>query len=202
MAFDDLRTFHDPDLILPIGGKEYRITAPSASDGLRIRQLFAAQAIGDTTELAHIAKILGAHWEPDVKTIMVLDPVTGAPVLDDDPESDTYGEPILEEEDLGTYVGGVWGEMDADGVSWEEIMHAGRTALMDVGMGRIIAEAHWVRGLAPYLADGGAEGNSLPPKPETTSGNRATRRAAAKKTPAKKAAKKATPKKPAPAAEG
>lgn len=181
-AFSDLSEFHDPDLYLTIRGTEYRIPQPNASTGLKIRQAFAAKVITDSSELDFIAQILGATWVPDVKTIPTLDPMTGQPVLDDD------GNPLVEEVDQGTYTGGVWGEMDAAGIGWEEIMHAGRTALIDVGMGRLVAEAHWMRGLAPVVD----EGNRLPAKPEP---NRAARRATAKKAPAKKAAVKKTAKK-------
>lgn len=161
--FEDLRKFRDPDLILPIGGKQYRIKSPSALEGLRIRQLFAANVIGDESELAEIAKILGAHWVPDVRSVHSMDPVTGEALLDGD------GDPIVVEADFGHYEGGVWSQMDADGVTWDEIMHAGRTALIDVGLGRIVAQAQWLSG-----ADdgGGGQGNPLPPQ----RGNRKSRR--------------------------
>ena len=187
-AFSDLADFHDPDLYLTIRGVEFRIPQPNASTGLKIRQAFAAKVITDETELDFIAQILGATWEPDIKQIVVLNPMTGQPVLDDDPESETYGKPLLEDVDQGSYVGGVWAEMDAAGVGWEELMHAGRTALIDVGMGRTVAEAHWLHGLVPTVDSG----NRLPAKPEP---NREARRAT-KKAPAKKAAaKKSTPRK-------
>ncbi|MBY4571253.1 hypothetical protein ACN95_14630 [Gordonia sihwensis] len=177
-AFADLADFHDPDLYLTIRGKEYRIPQPNASVGLKIRQAFMSKVISDATELEFIADILGAHWEPDVQTVTVLDPMTGEPVLDAD------GNPVVEEQDHGTWVGGVWSQMDADGVGWEELMHAGRTALIDVGMGRLTAETHWRTGLVASLDGAGSEGNPLPAKPEP---NRAARRA---KAPAKKAAKR------------
>ncbi|UQE74191.1 hypothetical protein MYK68_15885 [Gordonia sp. PP30] len=176
-AFADLREFHDPDLLLTINGKTYRIPSPSASEGLKIRQLFAAEMIGDATELDHIAKILGAQWQPDVQQVPVLDIVTGDPVLDE------AGEPVIEERDLGTWSGGVWSEMDADGVSWEEIMHAGRTALIDVGMGRVVAETHWVAGMAPAmdLPEIDEIPEDDPGNPRPVEPNRAARRAKNKK---------------------
>lgn len=187
MALQELRDFHDPDLVLTIGGKEYRIPQPSASKGLRIRQLFAMQQIGDDTELDHVANILGAKWVENIVEVPVLHVMTGEPILDDN------GEPLIEKQDHGEYVGGLWSEMDADGVTWEELMHAGRTALIDIGMGRTVATSHWVKGLAPYLAEGAAEGNALPlkPGPKPVEGNRETRRAATKKS----SAKKSTPRK-------
>lgn len=160
--FEDLRKFRDPDLILPIGGKEYRIKSPSALEGLRIRQLFAANVIGDESELEEIAKILGAVWVPSVRQVHSMNPMTGEPVLDDD------GDPVVVEEDFGHFEGGVWSQMDADGVTWDEIMHAGRTALIDVGLGRIVAQAQWLSG----ADESGGQGNPLPPK----RGNRKNRR--------------------------
>ncbi|AKJ72111.1 putative tail assembly protein [Gordonia phage GMA1] len=188
MALKNLRDFHDPDLVLTIGDHEYRIPQPSASKGLRIRQLFALQQIGDETELEHVADILGAEWVPHIVQVPVLNAITGEPVLDE------AGEPTVEEQDHGEFRGGLWSQMDADGVTWEELMHAGRTALIDVGMGRTLAEAHWVRGLTPYV-DGSAEGNALPQKPAPTpvEGNRATRRAAAKSGPKKSKTPKKRP---------
>lgn len=188
MAFKDLRDFHDPDLLLPIGGREYRIPQPHAKRGLEIRQLFASELIGDLTELELIMSILGAEWVPDMQTVAVLDPMTGEPVLDED------GQPVVEERDFGTWDGGVWSEMDGDGVSWEEIMHAGRTALIDVGMGRIVAETHWVSGMPVSMdlpeVDALPEDAGLPEadsgNPEPAGQNRAARRAAQKKKPKKK----------------
>ncbi|MGB3707598.1 DUF7426 family protein [Gordonia sp. (in: high G+C Gram-positive bacteria)] len=196
MGFEDLRKFHDPDLLLPINGKTYRIPQPDALRGLAIQQLFAAKVLGDSTELSHIMEILGAEWVPDVRDVETLDPVTGLPIVGSD------GKPMIERVDVGTWSGGVWSEMAADGLSWEEVMHAGRTALIDVGLGRVVAEGHWVQGIAPSLdlpdTDGAVpevdSGNPLPAEPEPM--NRAARRATTKKAPAKKApAKKAAAKK-------
>ncbi|WP_336819016.1 DUF7426 family protein [Gordonia sp. MMO-8] len=180
MTFQDLREFHDPDLLLPIGGKEYRIPQPDAARGLEIRQLFASDVLNEATELEHIMDILGAVWVPDVQQVHVLNPITGLPELDDD------GEPIVDEKDFGKWDGGVWSEMVEAGITWEEIMHAGRTAMIDVGMGRVVAETHWVNGMVPSLGLPDIEGqlpendpgNPLPAEPKL---NREARRAAEKK---------------------
>lgn len=185
--FGDLAVFHDPNLHLTIRGKKYTIPQPNAKEGLRIRQLFGAQFLSDATEVEEIMKLLGADWVPEIRSAEVRDPMTGAPVLDDD------GKPVIAEEDHGMWAGGLWDEMVADGVTWDELLHVGRTALIDVGVGRIAAEVHWKSGLTPTLPDAEeSEGNSLPAPPAP---NREARRAAAKKAPAKKAA----PRKKAPA---
>lgn len=181
MAFAELRTFFDPALVLPIGDKEYRIPQPNAEAGLRIKQLFAAKILSSATELEHIMELFGAEWVPDIQQVPVLNPITGEPVVDDD------GNPVTEEQDHGMWSGGVWSEMVADGVSWEEMMHAGRTALMDIGMGRVVAEQHWVDGIVPTLdidfedIDGQIPDDSGNPRPAEPEPNRAARRAAAKK---------------------
>lgn len=179
MGFKDLSEFLEPGLTLPIRGKTYLIPAPSAEHGLRLRMLMNDPTTGftDDGELREIMKLMGAEWVPNMTTVDVYNPDTGQPLVED-------GEIVTREVDYGTYKGGVFQEMADDGISWPEIMHAGRTALFDAGQGRTIAEVMWTQ-----MA--GAAGNSLPPKPgepkEKPQENRATRRA--KKTPAKKATK-------------
>lgn len=170
MAFSDLADHFDPGLKLPIRGKVYEIPAPNAHDGLRLRMLFQQQGIGlsDQGELAEIMRLLGATWEPRMVMVDVVDPATGAITTDED------GNPQQTEIDQGQYVGGIYQQMADDGVSWTEIMHAGRTALLDAGLGRTMAETHWLTGLAD------APGNQYPPKP---GGNRAARRATKKAAP-------------------
>lgn len=160
----DLREFHDPDLHLPIGGKVYTITSPNADHGLRLRMALSSPEARwtDSEEVQELAKLLGATVR--------LDETTGDP----------------------SFSGGVWDQLTADGVTWEEIVHVGRTALIHYGQGHALAQVFWETALG-----GGAEsGNPTPPAPtEATGGNRATKRAATKKTPAKK---KPVGKKPAP----
>lgn len=44
-------------------------------------------------------------------------------------------------------VGPVWDQMNADGVGWSKMMHAGRTALFKYGLGDENAETFWNGGL-------------------------------------------------------
>lgn len=176
MGFDDLSKFFTPGLALPIRGKTYVIPAPSAEEGLRIKLSFDNNLkMSDTTELEQIMQLLGAEWVPNEVDVPVIDARDNI-VVDDD------GNPVMRTVDQGTYVGGIYSEMASDGLSWEEIMHAGRTALLDAGVGRTLAEVHWQTGL-------GDRGNPLPPDPAPGE-NRKTRRAAAKKAAPRKAATK------------
>lgn len=135
MAFEDLRTFFNPDLPLTINGKTYTISSPNAEHGIKIRALFADpdRVINDVEELAEVKALLGPAWD----------------------------------------------EMNADGVSYIEAMHAGRTALMYYGISPAVGETHWRHGLA-------TPGNDLPPEPEqAATGARSSnpkKRAAAKKS--------------------
>jgi hypothetical protein len=176
----DLREFHDPDLYLPIGGKTYRITSPNAEDGLRLRALFAEPdaKFTDDDQVAEIKRLFGATREPRMAEVYVYD-AAGEPVID----SQT-GLPVTEIKDVGNWVGGVWQEMNDDGISWREIMHAGTTAMLHYGQGATLAEIFWETGM------GDMEGNRLPPAPETmTGGPRSSspkKRKAAKRTQRRK----------------
>lgn len=182
MGFQDLSEIFNPGLALPIRGKTYTIPAPSAEDGLRLHMHFhdPSMSFTDERELAEIMKLLGAKWEPNEVQIDLTNPDTGMPLVDDN------GSIITATVDQGTYKGGVYQEMADDGLSWDEIMHAGRTALIDAGLGRTMAEANWT------IAKGDS-GNPLPPTPgvqEPEFPNRAAKRAgakAAKKAPTKTA---------------
>lgn len=145
MAFADLRTFHDPNLHLPIGGNVYTIMSPSPSQGIRLRRLFAGALSSDAAgELEEMMSLLGA-----TKT-------------DDD-----------------TYEGGVYREMADNGVPWEEIEHAGLTALMRYGQNAQVAETFWLTG-----------GSVIEPEQEP-------KPAAKKAAPRKATARKSTPRKKA-----
>lgn len=142
----ELREFHDPHLHLPIGGKTYTVESPDADKGLRLRRMLSDPDVRwtDEEELAELAQLLGATVE--------LDAATGDP----------------------RYVGGTWQEMREDGVSWPELVHAGRTALVYFGQSAALGEIYWETALT-------SAGNPLPPTPEKAAGaNRAARRAAAK----------------------
>ena len=72
-----------------------------------------------------------------------------------DPEETITNE--VEYDTIRQLLGPVWDEMNADGVSWVETMHAGRTALMYYGISPSVGETHWEHGLA-------TPGNQLPPQ--------------------------------------
>lgn len=107
----DLAEFFDPDLHLPIRGKTYTITSPTAAEGLRLRLLINDESapVHISAEVAEIMKLLGATLN----------------------------------EATGEYEGGLWGEMNADGLSWEEVFHAGQTALMHFAVSPAVAEINW-----------------------------------------------------------
>lgn len=159
----------------------------NAEDGLRLRLLFSDPSVSltDEGELKEIMTLLGAEWVPKIETVNVTDPTTGGFAVDD------AGNVLTTEADRGSYQGGIYQEMADDGLSWEEIIHAGKTALFNAGLGRTLAEVFWETGLAED-----DPGNSVPPKPGETPEpefpNRATKRAAKKAAPKKAAAKKAT----------
>lgn len=179
MAFKDLREFLNSDIELPIGGNVYRIPSPTAEEGLRLRMLFVNpdEAMGDAEELAEMARLLGAHWEPNLVEVPVYDPVSMYPVLDD------QGEPVTRTADRGSYVGGTWSAMVADGVTWPELDHAARTALMHFGVGAMVAEMNW------GTAYDGQPGNPVPPGPVSASASGARSSKPKKRAAAKKAAK-------------
>lgn len=178
MGFQDLSDFFTPGLDLPIRGKTYHIPEPSAADGLRLMQLVAATALDGITESREALKLLGAEWVVEEETVPAFDPETGSQLLDDD------GNPVTREIKMGRWVGGVYDEMSADGLSMDEIVHAGITALVKTAQGLERAEEFWnERGLAAKAV---ASGNPVPP---ASGANRAQKRAAAK-APAKKAAAK------------
>lgn len=178
MAFKDLSEMLTPGITLPIRGKNYHIPAPNGEDGIRLTMLMAdpGTTFTDYGELTEIMRLLGAEWVPQPVEVDLHDPETGLPVLDAD------GKIVTVTKDRGRWRGGVYQQMIDDGLTWEEISHAGRTALIDVGQGREIAERTWEMV--------GGSGNPLPPTPEeapaegekvVVTGNRAARRAKGKK---------------------
>lgn len=58
MAFRDLRDVFDPDLYLPIGGKKYRVPAPTMEQAERLKNLVLVE-MDDEEELAEIRELLG-----------------------------------------------------------------------------------------------------------------------------------------------
>lgn len=186
MGFQDLSEFFNPGISLPIRGKTYDIPEPSAPDGLRLMQLVAANGLDGNTETREALKLLGAEWVVEDEELPVFDPETGRQLTDDDDE------PVTRTVKMGRWAGGVYDEMAADGLSMDEILHAGITALVKTAQGIEQAEKFWnERGIAAKAV---ASGNPVPP---SLGANRAEKRAAVKaaKAPAKKASAKKTPRK-------
>lgn len=47
------------------------------------------------------------------------------------------------DEKKGRYRGGVWSQMESDGLTWPELLHAGQTALVHFTLGSNAALVHW-----------------------------------------------------------
>lgn len=62
--------------------------------------------------------------------------------------------------EIRALLGDTFEQMQADGVKWPEIMHAGRTALLHYAVSADAALIHWGGGEDP--------GNPLPPEPMAT----------------------------------
>lgn len=183
MGFQDLSEFFNPGISLPIRGKTYDIPEPSAPDGLRLMQLVAANGLDGNTETREALKLLGAEWVVEDEELPVFDPESGHQL------TDAEGEPVTRTVKMGRWAGGVYDEMSADGLSMDEILHAGITALVKTAQGIEKAEEFWnERGI---VAKAVASGNPVPP---TAGANRAQKRAAVKaaKAPAKKATRKSS----------
>jgi hypothetical protein len=181
MGFQDLSEFFTPGLTLPIRGKEYHIPEAPAADGLRLMQLVAANGLDGNTETREALKLLGATWVVEDEELPVFDPETGLQAIDDD------GNSVTRTVAMGRWAGGLYDEMSADGLSMDEIIHAGITALVKTAQGLAEAEKFWnERGIAAKAV---ASGNPVPP---SMGANRAQKRAAAKAPTKKTAAKKAT----------
>ncbi len=193
---DDLSEFYDPHLYLKVHGKTYRIPAESADDGLRIRQIIARGGFSEVQENTEALKRLGAEWVEEVAEV----PIT----LDGVPQIDTAtGKPLMREGTLNMWRGGVYDEMAADGLTIDEIIHVGTTALMKTAFGIERAEEFWTQALNTRAVD--APGKEEPPQsgapssaPSTpakkTTPRKPTKKApsrAARKTAAKKASSKA-----------
>ena len=146
-AFPDLDEFFDPTLTLPIRGVDYVIEPPSVVDILKLRLNFADPEGHSATAVDRLV------WQ--VKILGgTLDVKTG---------------------DVTAPDGSMLARMQADGVSSEEILRAGNTALLRFGIGPEVAEVAWG---APV--DGG-DGEGKGP-----GSNRKSRRAAPRKRATKK----------------
>lgn len=112
-TFPDLREFYDPALVLPIGGKEYRVEAPTVKEGMRLRRLMndkgAATESTDHDYLTAILGLLGATWDSETEE----------------------------------FTGGVWSEMIADGVPWPSALRVAETAGAHYGLNEMMSQAYW-----------------------------------------------------------
>lgn len=114
MTFRDLDEFFDPQLVLPIKGKEYVVESPDAKTGLFVKGLMA------------LAQTAAAGGDIDPDDFQALE-------LDDTQERDLYRR----------LLGATYDEMLSDGVSWHRVQHAGQTALFWVDRGKPFAERFW-----------------------------------------------------------
>lgn len=64
-GFEDLRTFFDPDLLLPVGGTEYRIPCPTAEQGLALKaRMLSPKPLSNEEELRLLQQICGDElWD-------------------------------------------------------------------------------------------------------------------------------------------
>lgn len=64
MSYRELNEFFDPALLLPIGGKEYRVESPSAHEGLRLRMLLlTGRVLNHETELDELQALMGDTFD-------------------------------------------------------------------------------------------------------------------------------------------
>lgn len=163
MAFKNATEALQPWLDLPIGEKTYRIPAASIATGLYCQR---------AAELALSAR-LGTASAEDLAALK----------LDDDQERDFNRRMLTTAYD----------EMVADGVDWQYVGLAARTAFQWTVNGRDVAEEYWNRG--GQRAEAGP-GNDRRPAPQDRRPASRTAKTTARKTTARKtAAKKTTPRK-------
>lgn len=64
-GFEDLRQFFDPDLLLPVGGTEYRIPCPTAEQGLALKaRMLSHKPMSNDEELQTLQQLCGDElWE-------------------------------------------------------------------------------------------------------------------------------------------
>ena len=186
MGFQDLNEFFTPGLPLPINGKTYLIPEVSAADGLRLLQLIAMNALDATTEQREALKLLGAEWTVDEVEVPTFDEATGKQAVK---TVDGKQVEVTRKEKIGKWSGGLFDEMSADGLTMDQIVHAGVTSIVKAAKGMKAAEEHWAAGLAVQVER--AEDSAGNPQPPAAGANRAKKRAA-KKVPAKKAAQKSS----------
>lgn len=145
--FEDIGEYLSPTLDLPLAGKTYKVPSPPAAVGLRLQ---ASWAISNATAAGSAPK---AHH---LATFAADD-----------------GSTSFEQDALGP----VYDEMLADGVSIEQLTHAGMTAYLWVVAGERAARAWWVsplgearRPLRDRSTSTSTDEASTTPTPASTSG--------------------------------
>lgn len=152
-TFPDLADSFDPNLVLPIRGVGYVVEPPSVTEVIKLRLVFA-----DPERSATALERL--EWQ-----VRML----GARL-------DVESEQVIAEPDS------LWAQMEADGVSGEEMLLAGNAALLRFGINPDLAAVFWspeTLGGAIEVGDGQGKGP-------------ASNRKARKATPRKKTPRKAT----------
>lgn len=105
----DLREFHDPNLHLPIMGKDIIIKSPNADEGLKIKSHIYN---GDATvqdEMRFIAMFLRAEYD----------------------------------EETDTFHGGLYDTLNDMGLTIQEIIHVGNTAMAHFAVNPAYGEYWW-----------------------------------------------------------
>lgn len=62
MPLKDLDTFFDPDLLLPIRGKQYRIVAPEYEQAKHLREVVGAEGLPPVEQIDEALAVLGAAF--------------------------------------------------------------------------------------------------------------------------------------------
>jgi hypothetical protein len=117
VGFQDLSEFLEPWLDLPIRGKKYRVDAVDAETGIYCQHV---------VELGAQLRMGAELTEADVAKLK----------LNDDQEQDFHRRVL----------GDAYDEMVADGIPWEYLKRASRTAFMWTVQDREAAEQYWGRG--------------------------------------------------------
>ncbi|MCZ7376550.1 DUF7426 family protein [Micromonospora sp. WMMC250] len=161
----------DPALVLPIGGREYRVEDVPALLGLYCQRVWASGvAVAQATRVGRDGDLAAAQ--------RALDGVNRIPP----PPGVTEGTPLHV-----AVLGDTYQQMLADGVSGRWIQHAGMTVIAWLAAGDEVAEMYWAsagrpEAPAPNRAArrGGASsstgGANKTPSPGSTSGTNSRRR--------------------------
>jgi hypothetical protein len=116
MALEEAAAWLDGDLVLPIGGKTYKVPEPSAELGMRLE----------------IILNVGRGVEGGPRTAGKMTD-RQRQVLSDEEERDTYRDVL----------GPAYDAMVKDGVTWPRLKHAAITAMFHFLISPAVAEQHW-----------------------------------------------------------